>query len=122
MTDEAILAVALADAEAADAADPLAGARERFLLPPGDDLSDGNSLGPMPRARVRGLERAGERRMGARSDSSWNDAVWFALPTPMATDRADHGRGKGRGRRLRHDVAQHLQGAAGGSGDSAGDA
>ena len=35
MTDDAFWAAALADAEAADAADPLAGFRERFHLPPG---------------------------------------------------------------------------------------
>ena len=40
----------LAEAKAADAADPLRSLRARFHLPEGVIYLDGNSLGPLPKA------------------------------------------------------------------------
>lgn len=62
-----------------DVADPLAGVRERFLLPEGVLYFDGNSLGPLTRSaggRLRGVE--GEWRQDLVS--SWNRHDWIDLP------------------------------------------
>jgi kynureninase len=49
-------ALTRAACEALDAADPLAGWRERFVLPDGVIYLDGNSLGPLPKATARVLD------------------------------------------------------------------
>lgn len=81
MADDAFWAAALGEAEAADAADPLAGARERFRLPPGVIYLDGNSLGPAPEAALADLGRAAEEEWARDLIASWNKARWFAAPT-----------------------------------------
>ncbi len=81
MRDDGFWAEALAEAEAADAADPLAGARDRFHLPAGTIYLDGNSLGPAPRAALAEVARAAEREWAEDLIASWNKADWFALPT-----------------------------------------
>ena len=68
MADDGFWMRALAEAEAADAADPLARFRERFRLPPGVIYLDGNSLGPAPEAALRGGRRGGGARVGRRPD------------------------------------------------------
>lgn len=83
MTDDAFWAAALADAEAADAADPLAGFRERFHLPPGTIYLDGNSLGPAPLAALEALDGAARREWADGLIGSWNSAGWFELPTRL---------------------------------------
>lgn len=81
MSDDAFWAEALAEAERADAADPLAGARARFALPRGVTHLDGNSLGPAPRASLEALRRAAEAEWAEGLTGSWNAAGWFDLPT-----------------------------------------
>jgi kynureninase len=80
MADDAFWAAALARAEATDAADPLAGFRERFHLPPGLIYLDGNSLGPAPRAALADLDAAAGREWARDLIGSWNSAGWFDLP------------------------------------------
>lgn len=81
MSDDAFWAKALAEAEGADAADPLGGARERFHLPRGTIYLDGNSLGPAPRASLDALRQAAEVEWAEGLIGSWNASGWFDLPT-----------------------------------------
>ena len=68
--------------EALDAADPLAGFRERFVLPDGIIYLDGNSLGALPRAhRAPWPEVVGEQ-WGRDLIKSWNVHDWIDLPQP----------------------------------------
>lgn len=81
MRDEAFWAAATAAAVDADAADPLAGARALFHIPERLVYLDGNSLGPMPHASAREIDRAVRQEWAEGLISSWTDADWFALPT-----------------------------------------
>jgi kynureninase len=83
MADDGFWAAALAEAEAADAADPLAGFRDRFRLPPGVIYLMGNSLGPAPEAALAAARVAAEREWAEGLIGSWNTAGWFALPTRL---------------------------------------
>ncbi len=71
--------MARAHAEEMDAADPLAGYRERFLL---DDPAlvylNGNSLGPLPRDTIRRLEAMIRDEWGTALARSWDH--WVDLP------------------------------------------
>ena len=60
-----------------DAADPLAGYRERFVLPEGVIYLDGNSLGALPKATAGVISRVIEREWGEGLIRSWNSAGWF---------------------------------------------
>jgi kynureninase len=65
------------DCLALDARDPLAGLRERFVLPDNVIYLDGNSLGALPRhvpSRIRAIV---EDEWGAGLIRSWNDAGWI---------------------------------------------
>ncbi|TAD76442.1 MAG: kynureninase [Sphingomonadales bacterium] len=62
-----------------DAADPLAGYRERFTLPEGVIYLDGNSLGALPKATPAALARVVEQEWGEGLIRSWNSAGWFAM-------------------------------------------
>ena len=62
-----------------DAADPLAGFRERFTLPEGVIYLDGNSLGALPKATPARLQAVIEGEWGAGLIRSWNDAGWFDM-------------------------------------------
>ena len=66
--------------QALDAADPLAGWRERFVLPDGVVYLDGNSLGPLPRATAGVLEDVVRREWGQDLIASWNRHGWVDLP------------------------------------------
>ncbi|PWC42332.1 kynureninase [Azospirillum sp. TSO22-1] len=65
---------------ALDAADPLAGRRERFDLPDGVIYLDGNSLGALPRATPGHVERVVRAEWGKGLIRSWNTAGWIDLP------------------------------------------
>lgn len=65
---------------ALDAADPLAPARERFVLPDGVVYLDGNSLGALPGATVPRLAEVVAGEWGRGLIRSWNDAGWIDAP------------------------------------------
>ena len=64
-----------------DAADPLAGFRDRFTLPEGVIYLDGNSLGARPKATPAALARVVEQEWGEGLIRSWNSAGWFDMAT-----------------------------------------
>jgi kynureninase len=68
------------DCAALDAADPLAGLRERFLLPPGVIYLDGNSLGALPKATPTRVARVLEAEWGGDLITSWNKHGWMQYP------------------------------------------
>ena len=70
----------LAEARAADAADPLRPLRNRFVLPHGLVYLDGNSLGPMPRTAAARLGRVIEEEWGEELIRSWNSRDWIGAP------------------------------------------
>jgi kynureninase len=69
-----------ADAQAADAADPLAFARARFAVPDGLIYLDGNSLGALPLAVPAAVADTVEREWGRDLIASWNANGWWTLP------------------------------------------
>jgi len=73
----------ISDPAALDAADPLAGYRARFMLPPGIIYLDGNSLGPLPAATPAILADVVARQWGDGLIRSWNDAGWIDLPVTL---------------------------------------
>ena len=80
---------------------------------PGVIYLDGNSLGPAPEAALAAVAQAAEREWAGDLIESWNKAGWFALPERLGDLVASIvGADPGRGRGLRHDLAQPLQGAA----------
>jgi kynureninase len=70
----------LAEARAADAADPLRAFRERFQLPEGLIYLDGNSLGPLPRATAARLDAVVRGEWGEELIRSWNSRGWIGAP------------------------------------------
>ncbi|MBV9884214.1 MAG: kynureninase [Sphingomonadaceae bacterium] len=70
----------LAEARAADAADPLRPFRDRFHLPQGLVYLDGNSLGALPKAAVGRLGRVIEEEWGEELIRSWNSRDWIGAP------------------------------------------
>jgi kynureninase len=69
----------LADAQALDAADPLAPLREQFSIPPGLIYLDGNSLGVLPRATPARVQQVVSQEWGVGLIGSWNSAGWMEL-------------------------------------------
>jgi kynureninase len=70
--------------ERADREDPLAGYRDRFLLPDGVIYLDGNSLGALqPSALERVIATASEE-WGTGLIRSWTEAGWLDLPHRVA--------------------------------------
>lgn len=63
-----------------DAADPLAGFRDRFSLPEATVYLDGNSLGALPVATAARVTEVIEAEWGRGLIRSWNDAGWFDKP------------------------------------------
>jgi kynureninase len=68
-----------AGAQALDAADPLAGVRERFTLPAGVIYLAGNSLGALPRAVPDRVAEVIACEWGVGLVRSWTDADWIGL-------------------------------------------
>lgn len=66
-----------------DSEDPLAGFRDRFLLPEGVIYLDGNSLGPLPSQTVSFLDSVVRAQWGRDLIKSWNDAGWFDKPRAL---------------------------------------
>ncbi len=69
------------NAQALDAADPLAPLREAFCIPDGMIYFDGNSLGAMPKAALGIVSEATQQEWATDLITSWNKAGWFELPT-----------------------------------------
>jgi len=67
-------------AAALDAADPLAGLRDRFLLPTGLVYLDGNSLGALPAAVPPAIEDVVRQQWGNSLIRSWNSHAWWQAP------------------------------------------
>jgi kynureninase len=65
---------------ARDAADPLAGFKAAFDLPPGVIYLDGNSLGPPPKAVHARLADVATREWGQDLIRSWNVNGWMEAP------------------------------------------
>jgi kynureninase len=63
-----------------DAADPLAGVRERFTLPEHLVYLDGNSLGPLPVGVAATVADVVERQWGRDLITSWNRHGWWDAP------------------------------------------
>jgi len=72
--------VGLAEARALDAADPIAGYRKQFALPPGVVYLDGNSLGALPLGTAARLGEVIRREWGEGLVRSWNTADWIGMP------------------------------------------
>lgn len=68
-----------------DAADPLAGYRDRFALPEGVIYLDGNSLGALPKATSAALARVVAQEWGEGLIRSWNSAGWFAAASRIGS-------------------------------------
>ncbi len=80
--------MSIEDAGALDAADPLAFARERFVMPEGLMYLDGNSLGALPVAAPEALANTAERQWGEDLIASWNAHGWIDWPTRIAAKLA----------------------------------
>jgi len=70
----------LAEAKAADAADPLRSLRDRFHLPEGLIYLDGNSLGPLPRNVAARQQAVIGEEWGEELIRSWNSRDWIGAP------------------------------------------
>ncbi len=76
-------------AEDLDAADPLAGFRDRFVLgDPSLIYLDGNSLGPLPRATQARIAKVVDQEWGAGLVRSWGR--WIELPRQAGDDIGEH--------------------------------
>jgi kynureninase len=84
------------DAEILDAADPLAGFRDRLVRDdPGLIYLDGNSLGPLPRATQARIAEVVGQEWGAGLVRSWNR--WIELPLQVGDQLGAHLIGAGPG-------------------------
>jgi kynureninase len=74
------MTLTLSQAQALDAADPLAHFRERFVIDDPDLIYlDGNSLGRLPQGTAERLQRLVRQEWGGRLIRSWNEG-WYELP------------------------------------------
>ena len=72
------------EALALDAADPIAGVRDRFTLPEGVVYLDGNSLGPPPRDVFDRIAEVLRDEWGSDLVRSWTKHGWIELPERVA--------------------------------------
>ena len=63
-----------------DSSSPLAGTRDRFLLPEGVIYLDGNSLGALPAAVPEVVGSVVREQWGERLIRSWNEHDWWGAP------------------------------------------
>lgn len=70
----------LSDVQALDAADPLAGFRDKFDLPDGVIYLDGNSLGVLPKRTPDRIQDVVGREWGQDLIRSWNTNHWIEAP------------------------------------------
>jgi kynureninase len=70
------------DAARADAADPLAGVREMFVLPDDVIYLLGNSLGALPAGGPAAIQRVVRDEWGAQLIDGWNGG-WYAQPVEL---------------------------------------
>src|SRR5687768_9156183 len=70
----------LAEAQAADEADPLRHLRARFKLPEGLIYLDGNSLGPLPATTSERQRQVVDEEWGEQLIRSWNSRDWIGAP------------------------------------------
>ena len=70
----------LAEAQAADEADPLRHLRARFNLPEGLIYLDGNSLGPLPATTSGRQRQVVDEEWGEQLIRSWNSRDWIGAP------------------------------------------
>ena len=73
---------------ARDAADPLAGVREQFVLPDGLVYLDGNSLGALPTRTAGRLAAVVEKEWGQGLVRSWLDERWMDAPQRLGSKLA----------------------------------
>ncbi len=83
------MAITPDDLQRLDAADPLAGLRAMFDLPPGVIYLDGNSLGALPRRTAARVAEVVSAEWGQGLIRSWNDAGWIDLAARVADKIAD---------------------------------
>jgi len=74
------MTVTRAACEQLDARDPLAFARERFIVPDGVIYLDGNSLGCLPRTTAPRLAQLATKEWGEDLITSWNKNDWIGMP------------------------------------------
>jgi kynureninase len=72
------MAISLETCRNLDKADPLAGFRQEFELPPGMIYLDGNSLGPLPRVTPGRIEAIIRHEWGTHLIGGWNLSWWQA--------------------------------------------
>jgi kynureninase len=70
----------LDEVRALDAADPIRGFRDRFVLPEGVIYLDGNSLGALPKAAIERQRALIEEEWGGELIRSWNTRGWIEAP------------------------------------------
>jgi kynureninase len=73
---------------ALDAGDPIASARDRFVLPEGVVYLDGNSLGPPPRGVFDRIDRVLREEWGSDLVRSWTKHHWIDLSETVAASIA----------------------------------
>jgi kynureninase len=76
------------DAIALDEGDPLAGFRDRFVLPEGVIYLDGNSLGPLPVAAIARVDEVVRSDWGGELVRGWTSRGWIDLPGRVAASIA----------------------------------